>query len=109
MMARSVRILVFSMVTCSLAAAFVAETAAGIPETCPCCAEHNCQQSAPCHSSRTACTCTSASTQTILPELSALPAMTLLGYVMPEYHPAYLFLSVEDIFHPPKAESIRMS
>lgn len=71
-------------------------------QDCPCCATNKCHSNAKCHNSAKICICSYLTTQVFLQKSDTLPAPVLAGYLVHNLNFTYLYLSTEDIFHPPK-------
>jgi len=72
-------------------------------QDCSCCAANKCHSNTKCHNTAKVCTCNYQTTQVFLPKSDTLPGLSFNGYLVYNPNFAYLYLSAEDIFHPPKA------
>jgi len=83
---------------------FMGETVyANNHQDCSCCTANKCHANTKCHNTTKACTCSYQITQALLPKRNTSFELVLTGYLAHTLDFAYLYLSVEDIFHPPKA------
>ncbi len=76
---------------------------AGDHQNCSCCAANKCHQSAKCHDTAKACICGFQTTQAVNQKAAISIELVPLGYLAHNLNFSYLYLSTDDIFHPPKA------
>ena len=75
---------------------------ASIHQDCSCCSNH-CQSNDKCHKNTKECLCRyPAPLQVYLLKNDELPKLGCLGSFVPKIYFNYVYLSAEDIFHPPK-------
>lgn len=88
----------------ALASGFMGEVVyANNHKDCACCASNNCHGNTKCHDTAKACLCNYQATQVFLPKSNTLPVPVFTGYLAQNLSFTYLYLSTDDIFHPPKA------
>lgn len=94
-------VIILAVVT--LAAGSLVELAqAGAHQNCSCC-NNKCQGSKNCHENTKACLCShQAPLQVYLLKSETLPKLEFCGFFAVRPGFAYVYLSAEDIFHPPK-------
>ena len=97
-----IRIIVIFLVLALAGGSMVEYFYAGTRQDCSCC--HNkCQGAKNCHENTKACLCSyQVPLQVYLLKSETLPKLVFCGFFVPNRHFAYLYLSAEDIFHPPK-------
>ncbi|MCX5712298.1 MAG: hypothetical protein NTY47_04400 [Candidatus Omnitrophica bacterium] len=72
-------------------------------QDCSCCKTSG-QKNAKCHdTTKMVCQCANAASQVITLKKSNVFELAFAGYFKPAAKAAYIFLSLEDIFHPPRA------
>lgn len=71
-------------------------------EDCPCCTANKCHANTKCHDTAKACLCKHQTVQAFLPETNILLKFVFAGYLQQNLHFTYLYLSTDDIFHPPR-------
>jgi len=87
----------------ALIGAFSGEAYANNHSDCACCTANKCHSNAKCHDSAKVCVCSHQAAQVSLPRNNTLPVLVLSGFLAPNSGFTYLYLSVKDVFHPPKA------
>lgn len=74
-----------------------------VHQSCGCCAANDCHQSTKCHNTPSVCICSHQIPQAFLRKNKTFPTLGFTGYLAQNSNIAYLYLSVIDIFHPPRA------
>lgn len=94
-------VIIFAVAT--LVAGSMAEVIyAGTHQNCSCC-DNKCQGAKNCHENTKACLCSyQAPLQVYLLKSETLPRLEFCGFFTQRPRFAYVHLSTEDIFHPPK-------
>ncbi|MFA4993488.1 MAG: hypothetical protein WC571_05930 [Candidatus Omnitrophota bacterium] len=97
-----VKILVIFMILTLVVGPLVEYVYASTHQGCACC-DNKCNSSNKCHENTKICFCGySAPLQVYLIKAATLPKLAFLGFSVSKPCFAYGYLSVEDIFHPPK-------
>lgn len=98
-----IKALLFLIIS-ALAGTFMGEAVyANNHKDCSCCAVNKCHSNDKCHTTPKVCICIYQIPQLCLSKSDALPAPILTGYLVKNARLAYFYLSIKDIFHPPKA------
>ena len=93
--------IIFAIVTL-VAGSMVELIYASAHQDCSCC-DNKCQGAKNCHENTKACLCSyQAPLQVYLLKSETLPKLVFSGFFAQRLHFAYVYLSTEDIFHPPK-------
>lgn len=88
----------------ALVSGFTGEVAyANNHQDCACCTSNNCHSNSKCHDTAKACVCNYHAARVTLPKNNTLPVLVFTGYLAQNLNFTYLYLSTDDIFHPPKA------
>jgi hypothetical protein len=99
------RKILFCFMILALVSGFSGEVVyANAHQDCSCCATNKCHSNAKCHDTSRACVCSYQVTQAYSSRHNTiLPVLVFAGYLVHKFNFDYYCLSVEDIFHPPKA------
>lgn len=101
-MRNTVKALVVFMILALVTGSLVEHVYASTHQGCPCC-DNKCHSSNKCHENTKICFCSySAPFQVYLLKSGILPKLAFLGFFVSKPRFTYVYLSTEDIFHPPK-------
>lgn len=94
---------VFCLVIAALVGGFMGELAyAHNSQGCSCCTTNKCHANTKCHNTTKACVCKHQAIQAFLPQGRVLTGFVFTGYLAQKARLTYIYLSSEDIFHPPR-------
>jgi hypothetical protein len=96
------RTIVVLIILALVAGSVVERIYANTHQSCPCC-DNKCHSQNKCHENTKACFCSyTAPLQVYLLKSGILPQLAFVSFFTSKLRFTYVYLSAEDIFHPPK-------